>query len=104
MKQPIFPTEESSIGRSTWRLTLPVTAILVLAAVYSAQAHPGHSLGEHGAGHIVSSPYHISVLAGSGLVLWFAGCLIKRPLARRFLQAGGVAAVVLAGAWWGVSL
>jgi hypothetical protein len=104
MKQLIFPTENSTIGCSNWRRAWLMATILVIAAMNSAHAHPGHSLGDQGAGHIVSSPYHISILAGSGLALWLAARFIKRPLARRWLQVGGVAAVILAGAWWGVSL
>jgi len=79
-------------------------ATLALVLGNAAQAHPGHTLGDHGVAHIASSPYHVSLLAGVGLALWLGGRFVKSPAGRRWLRAGGIAAVVIAAAWWGVGL
>jgi hypothetical protein len=79
-------------------------AALVWAVAGSAQAHPGHALGEHGPAHIATSPYHLSILAGAGLLLWLTARLTQRPLARRLLQAGGLTAMLAAAVWWGVGM
>ena len=77
---------------------LPLLPILVAS---SAQAHPGHSLGEHGAVHVVTSPYHLSMLAAVGVALWFGGRFVQSHLSRRILQGTGIAAVLAAGAIFG---
>ena len=81
--------------------SLTVTAA-TFALALSAQAHPGHSLGDHGALHAVTSPYHLAILAASGAALWFAGRLVQRALPRRALQFTGGAALVTAAVLWGV--
>jgi hypothetical protein len=70
----------------------------------AASAHPGHDLTESSATHILTSPYHIMVLALGGAVLWFAGTQVQRRLPARVLSALGV--VMMAGAvvLWGKSL
>ena len=103
MKQLSFSTL-NPIRRFTPAWTLSLAAPLFLALAHTAQAHPGHPLGEHGTAHVVSSPYHISILAGTGLALWLASRFVKSPFGRRLLQAGGIAAVIFAAAWWGVSM
>jgi len=100
MKQLSFPTQNSGTRGSTWTTAL----ILGLVSVSAAQAHPGHSLGDYGAAHIASSPYHVSILAAVGLALWLGARFVKWPVGRRVLRAGGIAAVMLAAAWWGVGL
>ena len=72
------------------------------ALALSAQAHPGHALGDHGALHAVTSPYHLSILAAGGAVLWFAARFVQRQLPRRVLQIAGVSALCAAAVLWGV--
>ena len=72
------------------------------ALALSAQAHPGHSLGDHGALHAVTSPYHLAILAVSGAALWFAGRFVQRHLPRRALQFTGLATILAAAVLWGV--
>jgi hypothetical protein len=79
-----------------------VLAIGYLLSAISASAHPGHRLGEHGATHIVSSPYHLAMLALGGAMLWLTGRFVQRQLPRRFLQGAGIAAVLTAALIWGV--
>jgi len=73
-----------------------------LALALSAQAHPGHALGDHGALHAVTSPYHLSILAVGGAVLWFAARFVQRHLPRRALQFTGLATILAAAVLWGV--
>jgi hypothetical protein len=101
MKQSSF-SPQNTTARSHPSLRWPLVATLILAVIESAQAHPGHSLGEYGVGHVASSPYHVSILAGTGLLLWLGARFIHRPFARRALQTTGILALVLAAAWWGV--
>ena len=70
----------------------------------AASAHPGHDLTQSSATHILTSPYHIMMLALGGAVLWFAGTQVQRRLPARVLSALGV--VMMAGAvvLWGKSL
>lgn len=70
----------------------------------AAQAHPGHSLGDAGAAHMVTSPYHLSTLAATGAVLWIVGSRLQRPRPAQWLRAGGALLVVVAGVWTGCSL
>lgn len=79
-------------------------ALVVLgpSGASTAQAHPGHALGEHGAGHVISSPYHLFILAVTGLLLWLGARFVQRRLPRRLLQAGGLAAVAGAALMWGL--
>ena len=79
-------------------LALATLALQLLAR--SASAHPGHSLGEHGPLHVVTSPYHLGILALAGVALWFGGRFIERRLPRRVLQACGVLTLVAAGVIW----
>lgn len=75
--------------------------LLPILAVSSAHAHPGHSLGEHGAAHVVTSPYHLAMLAAVGMALWFGGRFVQSQLSRRILQGTGIAAVITAVAIFG---
>lgn len=76
------------------------TALAMLTAI-SANAHPGHSLGEHGAAHVATSPYHLAMLAAAGAGLWISGRFVQRQLPRRVLQGAGIATVLSAAAIFG---
>lgn len=78
-----------------------IRLLLPLLATLSAHAHPGHGLGEHGAAHVMTSPYHLAILAGTGLALWFGARFVQSQLPRRILQTAGVVAVLTAAAIWG---
>lgn len=80
---------------------LRLLPLLPFLGTLSAHAHPGHGLGEHGAAHVMTSPYHLAVLAGTGVALWFAARLVQSQIPRRILQALGVVAVLTAVAIWG---
>lgn len=83
------------------KLLLPV---LPLFAAFSVQAHPGHGLGALGAGHVLTSPYHLAILFTAGLALWIGGRFIHRELPRRILRGAGIAAVLTATAILGSRL
>ena len=77
--------------------------VYCLSAIAStARAHPGHSLLDGTAAHIVTSPYHLAALAGGGLLLVGAGWSIKRQTPRRFVQYVGVVAMAAAVLLWGL--
>ena len=78
---------------------LSAVTLLVVGAL-PANAHPGHSVLETSPTHILSSPYHIAVLALSGLTLFFGARLVQRQLPRRVLQVAGVIALIAAIAIW----
>ena len=77
---------------------------LTFAAVATVQAHPGHALSDASAQHVLTSPYHLAVLALSGLALWTIGYFIHRRTARRVLQFGGAFAVATAAVLWGMGV
>jgi hypothetical protein len=81
-------------------LTSAATLAIVLHAP-ALHAHPGHSLGDADAQHLLTSPYHLAVLAFGGLSLWFVGRLVQRRLPRRVLQSLGLAALATAAVFWG---
>lgn len=81
---------------------IPVAATaLWLASLAAATAHPGHRLGDHGVSHVVTSPYHLLVLALVGFGLFVASRFVQRRVPRRLLQGAGVAALVATAALWG---
>jgi hypothetical protein len=67
----------------------------------SASAHPGHDFGDHGGLHIVTSPYHLAVLAVTGAALWWSARFIQHRISRRVIRACGIAALATAGVVWG---
>jgi uncharacterized membrane protein len=75
--------------------------LLPLVTAISANAHPGHGLGEHGAAHVITSPYHVGTLAVAGVALWITGRFVQRQSVRRVLQGSGLAMVLVAAAVFG---
>lgn len=92
----LFPT---TLARST----LATAAVLTLG-VASVHAHPGHGLHEAGALHVLSSPYHLAMLALGGAVLLFAGRFVERRWPRRALQGAGLIALGFAPVLWGLRI
>jgi hypothetical protein len=80
---------------SALRTVVPTAALLALASGV-AQAHPGHGLHAAGAAHLLTSPYHLAVLALGGATIWVAARWVERRLPRRLLQLFGVVAVAAA--------
>ncbi|MGV3756826.1 MAG: hypothetical protein ACO1QS_15705 [Verrucomicrobiota bacterium] len=70
----------------------------------AASAHPGHDLTQSSATHILTSPYHIMVLALAGAACWFAGTQVQRRIPARVLSTLGVVMLVGAVVLWGKSL
>ncbi len=68
--------------------------LAILAAVSSAQAHPGHSLSEANVSHVLTSPYHLAVLALGGALMIASAQLVRRDASRRLLRHGGAVALV----------
>lgn len=89
-----MPKPSSYVSRGLTALTL-----LTIVAL-QANAHPGHGVLESSPTHILTSPYHIAVLALSGLTLFFGARLVQRQLPRRVLQLTGVLALIAAIAIW----
>ncbi|HEY1170139.1 MAG TPA: hypothetical protein VGH19_02110 [Verrucomicrobiae bacterium] len=69
-----------------------------------ASAHPGHDLSQASASHIVTSPYHIMMLALGGAAFWIAGTQVQRRIPARVLSTVGVVMLVGAVVLWGKSL
>ncbi|HEY2952407.1 MAG TPA: hypothetical protein VGK40_07485 [Verrucomicrobiae bacterium] len=83
--------------------SLPARGGLLLAAFSStAYAHPGHSLADADAKHLLTSPYHLIVLGFIGLALWAVGSFVHRNIPRRILQLTGGGALLSAVVLWGL--
>ena len=89
------------ISKSTAFGSFATAAAVVLGGAI-AQAHPGHSLHDASATHILTSPYHLAILASGGALLWFAARFIQRRLPRRLLQGAGLVAIATATVLWGL--
>ncbi len=68
--------------------------LAILAVVSSAQAHPGHSLSESNASHVLTSPYHLAVLAAGGALMLASAQLVRQHASRRLLRLGGTVALL----------
>ena len=75
--------------------------LVLSAAVLSAQAHPGHDLMAHGAGHVATSAYHLWALFAVAVVSFAVGQLVRSAVTRRVFRTAGVTALVAAVALWG---
>ena len=58
---------------SAFRRPLWITAAACVAALPSAQAHPGHPLPEAGLVHLLTSPDHALYFAAVGALMCAAG-------------------------------
>jgi len=76
--------------------TKSIVAILTVAfSSLLAQAHPGHNLTDATPAHLLASPDHLLTLALLGAGLLFSAALVKRVVARRAMQIGGAAALMV---------
>lgn len=80
-----------------------LSAFCLAASAFPLLAHPGHSHGEASLSHLLTSPYHVTVLALAGVAMLGAAHFIQRRLPRRVLQASGAAALLGAVLVWGLS-
>jgi hypothetical protein len=69
----------------------------LLAVVQTANAHPGHGLLEHGAAHVITSPYHLMILATMGVAMIAIARIVRSRSAQRNMRIAGVGAVIAAG-------
>ena len=69
----------------------------LLAVAQSANAHPGHGLLEHGAAHMITSPYHLMILATMGVAMIAIAQIVRSRSAQRYMRIAGVGAVIAAG-------
>ena len=76
---------------------------MLSAMVLSVQAHPGHDLLAHGAGHVATSPYHLVVLLGLAFACFALGQMARHIPTRRFFRYAGVTALAAAATLWGFS-
>ena len=83
---------------TSWLIATSAAAI----SISTAHAHPGHDLGEHGPVHMLTSPYHLAILAVLGLAIWFAGRFIQKQLPKRLVQCSGAAVALAAVVLWGL--
>jgi peptidoglycan/LPS O-acetylase OafA/YrhL len=86
------------------RLVAYFTLVLGAMLPMAASAHPGHDLSQASATHILTSPYHIMMLALGGAALWFAGSQVQRRLPARVLSFAGLLMMAGAVLLWGKSL
>lgn len=77
-------------------LRLWAFALITIIFTGVAQAHPGHGLAEHGFGHALSSPFHLTSFLLAGIVLWAIAGLVRRTMVRRLLQSGAVTLLLAA--------
>lgn len=87
------------------RFGLPFAFAATLLLSVAAQAHPGHALGDHGAAHLMGSPYHLLVLAMFallGLALFVAGRFIHNRTSRLWLRGAGLCLASASAVCWGL--
>jgi hypothetical protein len=89
-------------GRLFSSLVRTLGAATVLGAAAPLQAHPGHGWFAYGAGHVVTSPYHLAVLALFGATTFAGAHLIRRRLPRRAMQCLGMMALAVSVMLWGL--
>jgi hypothetical protein len=72
--------------------------LTLVGAATSACAHPGHDWFDHGASHIATSPFHLLMLGGAGLILGVAAKIFRSASARTCLNLGATVCLLAAGA------
>jgi hypothetical protein len=73
-----------------------ILTIGYLLSAITGSAHPGHDLLDHGAAHVVASPFHLLVLAAGGIVLALIAKFVRTSRARAVLRIGAMACIVVA--------
>lgn len=62
----------------------------------SAGAHPGHSLTDAGVSHLLTSPFHATVLGLLGLACWLVATLLHSKRHVWAMRGAGTAMLMLA--------
>jgi H+/gluconate symporter-like permease len=79
-------------------------AFLLLAGVIvtlaPARAHPGHDLMEHGGAHVVSSVYHLFVVAAVAALCFGISALATNQVLKRTMNRFGLAGLVSFAVLW----
>ena len=91
----------SSFGSRVRRLV--PAALLCAGSTLAALAHPGHSLGDASARHLLTSPDHLAVLLLAGCGLTASSWLVQKHLPRRALQCSGAALLAAFVILWGLN-
>lgn len=70
----------------------------------SAQAHPGHGPLSHGLGHAITSPLHLGILLGTGLLLCGLSFALKNSRVEKPCRGLGMICLIAGGALWSTTL
>ena len=82
------------------QLRTAILAIGYLLFAIASNAHPGHSPFEHGATHLLASPFHLLTFAVLALAFGVAAGLARSPHLRRGLHIGTALSIVVGAAWF----
>jgi len=82
---------------------LGTTILALILSATSALAHPGHSMGGSDVVHLLTSSYHIAVLALAGAGLMLGGTLLQRRVPRAILRCSGTVALASAALIWSMN-
>jgi hypothetical protein len=107
MKQLPFSMQKPNATATLPAARVPravIFALMTLAATTALQAHPGHGFADQGIAHSVTSPYHLAMLTGAGLALFWGSRLMRRPAIARRMRWVGVVAIAGAGILWGMGV
>src|SRR5580765_9111008 len=69
----------------------------LLTGIRTANAHPGHRLLDHGAAHVITSPYHLVIFGAMGVAMIAVAQIVRSRSAQQCLRIAGVGAVIAAG-------
>jgi len=67
-----------------------------------AFAHPGHSLKDATAAHLVTSPYHLAILLLIGVGFFVGARFVHARLPRQVMNLTGIAFLLGAVVLWGL--
>ncbi|HMJ92446.1 MAG TPA: hypothetical protein VK530_21665 [Candidatus Acidoferrum sp.] len=74
---------------------LAATIVMLLTFATTIYAHPGHDMFDQGVAHMVASPFHLALLAVSGIALAALATFVRTPRARASLRFGALTCIVL---------
>ncbi len=77
-----------------------IATLAILSVLPATHAHPGHSLQEADTLHLLTSPYHLTVLTLSGAALLLGARFIQRRVPRCLMQGLGVVSLLAAAILW----
>ena len=74
--------------------------LLFALATLSLRAHPGHDLMEHGPAHVVTSPFHLLIVAMVSALCFTCAAFVMNPRVKRFLSSTGTVALLVTAVMW----